>query len=588
MSTSADQLLTQARAAARRGDTALASDALAHVLERFPANRRAREDLAALFGIAPPPAPPPPSAFTLLDRLWREGQLELLERQLHLLRLLWPRDAALAGAEAEALLARARIEIEGGAPASALDTLARAEAALVLSGLPESGAHANARAVALFHLGRFAQAEAAAARACALDPGDPAAHANRGGALRELDRLDESRAEWERALELAPDTPALLDGLATTLLCEGRFDAAVATARAALAGAPDTPELHNHLGAALHQAGALIDARAEYDAALALRPQFPTALFNKGTLDLLEGDFARGWPLHEWRQDNLGPDGPRTPALCVDTGLAGKRIRVDFEQGLGDTLQFVRHARVLAARGAAVTLVVQPPLLALLRPAFPDLAIVTAPEAAGPFDETVSLLSLPHLCHLAGEPIPTAPYLAAEPARVAAWRERLAPATFRIGICWQGSTGRIDTGRSFPLAAAAPLARVPGVALVSLHKGAGLAQLDTLPEGMHVELPAEPFDPPGEAFLDTAAVMQACDLVVTSDTSVAHLAGGLGVPTWTMLRHVPDWRWGIAGEDCIWYPAMRLLRQSREGDWDGLFAQAATRLTALVAGKVPA
>ncbi|WP_225205142.1 tetratricopeptide repeat protein [Novosphingobium huizhouense] len=585
MSPSPEHLLTIARAAARRADTGAASDALAQVLERFPANRRARDELAALFGIAPPPAPPPPAAFALLERLWNEGRIELLLRQIHLLRLLWPADPALAAAQADALVAQARLAIEDGAAEAALAALDLAEAGLAVAGEADAGALANTRAVALVHLGRHAEAEAAAARACALAPDDPAAHANRAGALRELDRLAESRAEWSRALELAPETPALLDGLATTLLCEGRFDEAVATARRALAGAPGTPELHNHLGAALQQAGALAEARAAFDAALALRPQFPTALFNLGTLDLLEGDFARGWPRHEWRADNLGADGPRTPPFRIGPELAGQRIRVDFEQGLGDTLQFAPHARALTRHGAAVTLVVQPPLVALLRPALPDLVVTTPDQATGPFDAQVSLLSLPYLCHLAGEAVPSEPWLRAEPARVAAWRERLAPAPFRVGICWQGSTGRIDAGRSFPLAAAAPLARVPGVALVSLHKGTGLAQLDRLPAGMVVDVPAEPFDAPGEAFLDTAAVMQACDLVVTSDTSVAHLAGGLGVPTWAMLRHTPDWRWGAQGEDCRWYPAMRLLRQSREGDWDGLFAQAAPRLAALVGAR---
>jgi Family of unknown function (DUF6165) len=178
------------------------------------------------------------------------------------------------------------------------------------------------------------------------------------------------------------------------------------------------------------------------------------------------------------------------------------------------------------------------------------------------------------------------PYLRAEPERASAWRERLQRDGFKIGIAWQGRPGvAIDKGRSLPLRCFAPLARLPGVRLISLQKNHGLDQLEGLPEGMKVETLGADFDAGSDAFLDTAAVMENLDLVITSDTSVAHLAGALARPVWIVLRHMPDWRWLLDREDSPWYPTARLFRQQRAGDWDEVFGRVAAELERVLSGE---
>jgi hypothetical protein len=176
------------------------------------------------------------------------------------------------------------------------------------------------------------------------------------------------------------------------------------------------------------------------------------------------------------------------------------------------------------------------------------------------------------------------PYLAADPARTIDWAARLAGDGFRVGVAWQGNPkGEIDLGRSIPLAAFAGLGAVSGPRLISLQRGFGSEQLEALPDGLVVEALGEAFDAGDQAFLDTAAVMANLDLVVTSDTAIAHLAGALGRPVWVVLKSVPDWRWGLEGEVSPWYPTARLFRQSARGDWGGVFEQVAAALEAEVA-----
>ena len=163
-------------------------------------------------------------------------------------------------------------------------------------------------------------------------------------------------------------------------------------------------------------------------------------------------------------------------------------------------------------------------------------------------------------------------YLGVEEARIESWKKIIGPDGFKIGICWQGNMGDMDLGRSFPVRQFLPLGLIPGLRLISLQKGHGESQLMHVPAGMMVETLGADFDAGPDAFVDTAAVMKCCDLVITSDTAVAHLAGALGVKTWVALKQVPDWRWFLERDDSPWYPSMRLFRQGSPGDWDGVFA----------------
>ena len=178
------------------------------------------------------------------------------------------------------------------------------------------------------------------------------------------------------------------------------------------------------------------------------------------------------------------------------------------------------------------------------------------------------------------------PYLFAEPARVEAWAKRLPAGQFRVGIVWQGkSTADIDIGRSIPLHSFAPLCHIPGLTLISLQKYDGAEQLAHLPPGMRVETLGADFDVGSEAFMDCAAVMMNLDLVISSDTAAAHLAGALGRPVWIVLKHVPDWRWMMDREDTPWYPTARLFRQARRDDWDEVFERIAGELSRAAAAK---
>ena len=200
---------------------------------------------------------------------------------------------------------------------------------------------------------------------------------------------------------------------------------------------------------------------------------------------------------------------------------------------------------------------------------------VVDPEERGlRYDCHAPLLSLPLAFKTDQHTIPKdVPYLFADPQRARTGRTRLAIGDFKIGICWQGATTKMDAGRSFPVEEFFPLSQIPQVRLVSLQKGEGEAQLLTLPEGMQVQALGDAFDAGPNAFLDTAAVMEGLDLVITSDTAVAHLAGALGRPTWVALQYVPDWRWLLDRDDSPWYPTMRLFRQPKLGDWKSVFQE---------------
>jgi hypothetical protein len=201
-------------------------------------------------------------------------------------------------------------------------------------------------------------------------------------------------------------------------------------------------------------------------------------------------------------------------------------------------------------------------------------------------DLRIPLLSLPLALGTTRETIPAGvPYLRAEESRVDRWRRRLAGDGLRVGVCWQGNRSPIDRGRSFPLVELSALSRVPGVRLISLQKGEGLAQLAGLPDGLSVETLGDDFDAGPDAFLDSAGAMTLCDLVVTSDTAIAHLAGALGITTWVALKAVPDWRWLLERSDSPWYPTLRLFRQTSRGEWGPVFQAIAAELERLVAAK---
>ncbi len=401
------------------------------------------------------------------------------------------------------------------------------------------------------------------AKAIALDPEAVPAYNNRSLALLELGDLPAALASLDSAIRLDPtDADAHLNR-GNVLRAMWQLQPALDSYQRALAQRPHFIEAHTNLGVTLVQLARYAEARASFDRAIALKSDHAPALFNRGLLRLLLGDFEGGWADYEWRF-RLGPTGPgpatAAPRWSGKEPLAGRRILLLGEQGFGDTLQFSRYIAVLAALGAEIILDVQPTLAGLLR----GLPGVVGVRDGAPVqvDCQCPLMSLPLALGTSSSTIPASvPYLRAEPARVARWRERLGGA--RIGLAWSGRpTHWNDRNRSVPLSQW--LTQLPsGFSYVSLQKDLREADRKTLRgAGRILDVSRELHD-----FSDTAALCECLDLIITVDSSVAHLAGALGRPTWILLPFNPDWRWLLERSDSPWYPTVRLYRQRTMGEW---------------------
>jgi tetratricopeptide (TPR) repeat protein len=441
-------------------------------------------------------------------------------------------------------------------------------------------AHGNLGAL-LRRQGKAEEALASCREAVRLAPHSPEVHNNLGLALLELDRLAEGEEALKEALRLNPRFAAAHNNLGIACWRDGRLEGAKAGYEEALRLRPDFAEAVNNLGNTLRDLGRLDEAQAQFDRAVALKPDYMDAHWNRSLLWLLRGDFARGWPEYEWRWGLKALPRRPFPQPKWDGGpLGGKTILLHAEQGLGDTFQFVRYVPMVKRRGGKVILACQDPLMRILAdcPGVDRLVPQGAPLPQ--FDCHAPLLSLPAIFGTGLDSVPAeVPYLRADPALVEHWRGRLAAfAGFKVGIAWRGSgSNRSDPRRSFPLEAFEPLARVPGVRLISLQKGKGAEQLPALAGRFPVaELPG--LDEARGPFMDSAAVLLCLDLVVCCDTALGHLAGALGVPCWLAMMCVPDWRWLLGRDDSPWYSHHRLFRQEQPGDWDDVFRRIAAAL----------
>jgi tetratricopeptide (TPR) repeat protein len=438
----------------------------------------------------------------------------------------------------------------------------------------------------LVGLGRPAEALEAFEAATALKPADADAWNGRAGALRELGRLEESIGAARRALALKPDFAEGAINLGNALLKLDRIEEALEAYRRARAARSDYAPALCGEALALRDLGRYDEALAAFEAAEALGSR--EAVAGKGCLLLTLGDFERGFEGYEarWLQGKSLAEalGARYPTWA-GPGRGQDRVLVLNDHGLGDTLQFVRYLPLMAAAGVEATFVCPPKLHRLLRSTMPARLVAAPPEA--PFDAQIAVSSLPHAFRTRLDTVPAdVPYLAAEPALSARWAARIGAAGYKIGVVWQGNPHpEADPARSFPLAAAASLASLPGVRLVSLQKGFSEEQIDGLPRGMKVETLGEEFDCGPDAFVDAAAAMTNCDLIVTCDTSIAHLAGALARPVWVALKSDAEWRWMVERDDSPWYPTMRLFRQPRRGAWPEVFEAMARALSAPLAAR---
>ncbi|HLH91913.1 MAG TPA: tetratricopeptide repeat protein [Xanthobacteraceae bacterium] len=429
--------------------------------------------------------------------------------------------------------------------------------------------------VAYHGAGDYAAALASHDAALAIEPGNAGYINRRAAALVRLGRSAEALAALDRILSVQPGHADALGNRGNVHISLNRPDAAIADYDAARRAAGDSAQILTNRAHALRRLDRLAEAVADLLRALKLRPDLAEAHFELALAQLALGDFASGWNEYEWRWATaaFAPSrrGFTSPQWNGTQTLAGRTVLLHAEQGLGDTMQFVRYAPLVAQRGANVILEVQPELVALLA-GTPGVARVLAyGERLPPFDLHCPLMSLPRAFATNEATIPAdIPHIRVPPETAARWADRLPAGPPSIGMVWAGRpTHHNDLNRSLPLASLAPLLRRGDLRFVSLQRDAragDAAILRDLPNVIDA-------GPDLHDFTETAALISRLDAVVAVDTAVAHLAGALGKPLLLLLPHAADFRWLRGRDDSPWYPSARLLRQDKFGDWSGVLAR---------------
>jgi len=436
------------------------------------------------------------------------------------------------------LLARAAVAVSDGA----VDEAERCYQILLAEQPEDADAWANLAALRNM-AGHHQEAEACARRALAAGAEHWGALANLGTALHRMARLNEAALAYVASLQRNPGNVSAATNLGVVLAEQWRMPQSLAMHEHALSLAPGEADVRFHRALALLAAGQLAEGFVEFE--------------------------------HRWGMSGMPPHGMAAPQWRGGP-VDGLAVLLHDEGGFGDTLQFIRYAPLLAARGARVTALVQPALVRLLRQSMGDcVTILPRGATRPPHDLQCPMLSLPLAFGTIVETIPgQTPYLSAQPAARAGWERRLTSlredGVRLVGLVWAGAPrpgltafAAMDRRRSIPSEALAPLSNAMGVRFISLQHHT--AEPPPLPLIDHMEEMQD--------FADTAALVANLDLVISVDTAMAHLAGGLGVPTWLMSRHDACWRWLAGREDSPWYPHMRVYRQAAPGSWDEVLAR---------------
>ena len=561
----------------------------------------------------------------------RPGLPEALHGRAHALAALDRTDAALLAYDralavrptlTEAWVGKGNVLVKLDRP---LDGLACFDRAVALGGSAEALAQAHHfRGDALRSLERLDDALASFDQAVAIAPSDADAWIGRGRVLLEMHDFHEALASYDRAVALRPDDPKPHDHRSRALRELGDYGAALTAAEESLRLRPDDTGGLNSRANALRMVGRVEEALADYARAIVVSSGAVSSgagnpgegnpgqgnagqgnagrsnagegnasggplRFNHAVCLLLAGDYKLGWPEyeHRWSLQSMARRRPRfhQPVWLGREDIAGRRILLHAEQGLGDTIQFCRYAPMVAALGATVILGVQPELRPLLAD-LPGVADVVDRTAAPPvFEYCCPLMSLPYALGTTLDTVPAdIPYLRAPAGHVVAWRERLSRKVGpRVGLVWSGNRDhRNDHNRSIPLAMLDPvLAQAP--MWHCLQKDVRPEDVPALAMGGVIRF----HGPELADFGDTAALVAAMDLVITVDTAVAHLAGALGRPVWLLLPYAPDWRWMLGRDTTPWYPTTRLFRQTEAGDWAPVLRRVADALSQFVADRNP-
>jgi tetratricopeptide (TPR) repeat protein len=456
--------------------------------------------------------------------------------------------------------------------------------------LPLAPDHAPAKfmkANALHELRRFTEALLLYDLALLQCPNDPRIIANRGITLLQLGAFEDALAAALEAVRWAPDFVVGWRCKGSAELRLTRYEDALASFDIGLQLSSNDPDILCGRAIALKELSRFDEALDGFEQALSADPAHVEAKANLGALLLLLGRFPEGLPLFEyrWIQGEVAKANSVFPwPEWKGEPLEGKRLLVMDEAGLGDVIQYCRYLPLLAESAANVDFSCRRPMRALLSGVNHMVNIIDHPDGDEEYNFCVALCSLPLAFGTALDTIPAKfPYLRADEDRSSIWSARIGKHGFKVGVSWHGSShAHSDNARATPLAALAPLAEIAGVRLISLQKNMGVEELLASPNGMRIEMLDADFDASGDAFLDAAAVIENLDLVISVDTSIAHLAGALGKPVWIALKHVPEWRWLLGRNDSPWYPTARLFRQEQRGDWDGLFRLMAKALKELV------
>ncbi len=427
-------------------------------------------------------------------------------------------------------------------------------------------------------------------RALQYKPALVEAYNHLGTLLYELGRSAEAIDIFRKAIQYDSAYSELYNNMGMALKDQEQFEEAIDNFKQAIRLEPDFTEAYYNLANSLRDQGQCEQALELYQQAIRLKPDYAQAHWNMALALLLKGDYEKGWQGYKWRRNTVLKN--ITDYRCFGkprwdgSNFAGKRLLVHYEQGLGDNIQFARYLPMLKTRGGTVVFEILDPLRTLFQnfPGIDELIIYEhGKKPSVEFDLYTSLFDLPSIFKTTLETTPcTVPYIHTDPAKVEYWRNQIAGPDFKVGIAWAGSPVHgNDRYRSCSLSYFEPLSKIEGIKLFGLQKGQAASQMDQFAGKIPViNISKQFFD-----FSDTAAAIENLDLVISVDTSVLHLAGAMGKPTWALLPFAPEWRWMLNRTDSPWYPTITLFRQQQWGQWEQVFERMAAELRRLTGGN---
>lgn len=467
---------------------------------------------------------------------------------------------------------------------------------------------------ALYNQGKLEEAICFYQQGLELEPNDAITYYHLGNAFHQLDRLEKAIAHYQQSLVLAPNSVIVLNNLGNTWQKQGDLEQALACYQQSLRLDPNDAFTYNNLGSIFHTQGKLEEALAYFeqglilepnnvealtnlavfyqeqrqyekalsycDRAIEIDPNYVNANWNRSLILLCLGNLQRGFVEYECRwQRKESPPRPLPKPVWDGANLEGKTILLQAEQGIGDTIQFIRYVPLVIERGGHIIVECQPPLVRLLKTVAGVEKVVAIGEILPEFDVYIPLLSLPRILETTLETIPAAiPYIYPLES-VSLKLDVPAKSYLKVGLVWAGNPShQNDRNRSSSLNHFLPLFQIPGIAFYSLQKGSKVAEINQIAE----LVPLQDLSSQLNDFADTAAVIAQLDLVITVDTAVAHLTGAMGKPVWVLLCYNSDWRWMTEREDSPWYPSVRLFRQNRAGDWQEILERVAEALKHLI------